>query len=69
MEVLLGVILVAASALAFYVALPRGGQVVKFLRNDNFQSCYAALVIGLLVTGALMIAAGLTPLGTDTDFQ
>jgi hypothetical protein len=69
MEVLFGVIFVAASAFAFYVALPRGGQVVKFLRSDNVQSCYAALVIGLFVIGTLMIAAGLTPLGTDTGFQ
>jgi hypothetical protein len=56
----LGLVLIAA--IAFFIALPRGGQVVGFLRNDHVQSYYVVAVLGFFVIGALSIAAGLTSL-------
>jgi hypothetical protein len=38
-EILLGVCLVVASSLAFWIALPRDGQVRPFLRSDTLQAC------------------------------
>ena len=46
--IVLGVCLVVASILAFWIALPRDGQVRWFLRNDYAQAYYAVSTLGLL---------------------
>jgi hypothetical protein len=68
-ELLLGLSLTVASLLAFYVALPRGGQVAKFLRNDHVQSYFVVLVLGAFVIGSLSLVASLTGLDPFTEFK
>ena len=41
MSFLVGVMLLVASVVAFWFALPQGGEVRSFLRNDQFQAYYA----------------------------
>jgi hypothetical protein len=60
-EILLGIGLVAASALAFWIALPRDGQVRPFLRSDSAQAYTAVFIIGAMGLGLISIVAGLVP--------
>jgi hypothetical protein len=66
---LFGLSLVVAALLAFYVARPRGGEVVRFLRNDHAQSYYVAVTIGVFAIGAMSIVAGLTGLDPLGGFE
>jgi hypothetical protein len=59
-EIFVGVAFIIASALAFWIALPRHGQVRSFLSSDQAQAYYAvALLIGF-VFGVVNIVRGLT---------
>ena len=69
MGLLFGLGLVVAALLAFYVARPRSGDVVRFLRNDHVQSYYVALAIGIFAIGAISIVASLTGLDPLGGFE
>jgi hypothetical protein len=60
-QLLLGIGLVAASALTSWIALPRGGQVRPFLRSDSAQAYLAVSIIGALGLGVVNIITGLVP--------
>ena len=60
-EILLGVCLVVASGLAFWIALPRDGQVRPFLRSDTLQAYYTVAILGLFTVGLANIITGLVP--------
>jgi len=62
MQFSIGVILLASSSLAMWFALPRDGEVRRFLRNDQVQGYYAVAVIGGLVMGLLYTVLGLVSL-------
>ena len=59
MEFLVGTILLAASGLAFRLALPRDGKVRSFLRNDQAQAYYAVALVVALGGGIASIVLGL----------
>jgi hypothetical protein len=59
MQLLIGMILLVASALAFWLGFPRDGKVRGFLRNDQAQAYYAVAMIGALVGGILNVVLGL----------
>lgn len=54
-EFVAGTILMAISALGFWIALPKGGQVRTFLRNDEVQSYYTVAVICAFAYGAVNV--------------
>lgn len=60
MEVFLGLVLILASMAAFYVAIPRGGQVVRFLRWDSVQAAYSTALLLCFFLGAVLLFAGLS---------
>jgi hypothetical protein len=60
-EVLLGVILVAASGFAFWSALPRDGKVRPFLRNEHAQTYFCVVTIAAFAFGIVNIVIGLVP--------
>ena len=66
---LFSIAIIVASLLAFYIALPRGGEVARFLRNDHAQSYYVVLVLSMFVIGAVSLVASLTALDPLTGFQ
>jgi hypothetical protein len=57
---LLGIAFIVASSVAFWIALPRDGQVRSFLRNDQFQAYYAVALLISFVFGVVNIVRGLT---------
>jgi hypothetical protein len=69
MQLLFGVSLVFASVLALLVALPRNGQVVRFLRSDFLQSYYVASILGAFVVGSIMIVGSVTAIDVNTGYQ
>lgn len=69
MGLLFSIAIIVASLLAFYIALPRGGEVARFLRNDHAQSYYVVLVLSMFVIGAVSLVASLTALDPLTGFQ
>jgi hypothetical protein len=58
-ELLLGVILVAVSVVAFWFALPRDGKVRSLLRTDQRQTYYVVVVLGALAYGIVNLFKGL----------
>jgi hypothetical protein len=60
-EVLLGVGLVVASALAFLIARPRDGRVRHFLRNDAMQAYFTVIILGAFTLGLVTIVTGFVP--------
>ena len=60
-EILLGLCLVAASIVGLWIALPREGVVVGFLRNDTVQAYYSVVVLGSFALGLVYITKGLVP--------
>jgi hypothetical protein len=58
MQFVVNVILLVASALAFWHARPRDGKVRSFLRNDQVQAYYAVAMVGALVGGILNLVLG-----------
>lgn len=62
MSFLVGVMLLVASVVAFWFALPQSGEVRSFLRNDQFQAYYAVAILGALVMGLLYTVLGLVSL-------
>lgn len=55
----IGVVLMALAAAMVFVARPRHGEVVGFLRRSaNFQSAYTLLLITLFVLGIMLAVAG-----------
>ena len=60
-EVLLGIGVLAVTALALRSALPRDGQVRSFLRNEQAQTYYTIAVIAGLATGVSYIIKGIVP--------
>jgi len=62
MSFVIGVMLLVASVAAFWFALPQGGEVRSFLRNDDFQAYYAVAILGGLLMGLLYTVLGLVSL-------
>jgi len=60
-ELLLGLVMVAASAFALWLALQREGEVRHFLRNDSVQAVYTIAMLGTFTWGADYIVTGLVP--------
>lgn len=60
----IGIALFVAGVFGFWMARPRGGQVVKFLRNDSIQAYYVVAVLGAVAVGALNIVLALISLLT-----
>ena len=58
MQFLAGTILLVAFGLAFWLALPRHGEVRSFLRNDQVQAYYTVALIALLGSGIVSIILG-----------
>jgi divalent metal cation (Fe/Co/Zn/Cd) transporter len=54
-----GVIPFVVGAVAFWLALPRYGQVRSFLRNDQVQAYYTVAIVVLLGGGVINIVLGL----------
>jgi hypothetical protein len=69
MELIVGAGLIVVSLLAFYIAWPRGGQVVRFLRNDHAQSYFVVLVLSSLAIGIVSAISGLTELEAFGGFK
>ncbi len=61
-ELIVGAALVAASLFALVIALPKGGEVRPFLRNEHAQAYYTISVIGAFVYGAVNLFAGIKDL-------
>jgi hypothetical protein len=59
MQFFVGVVLLVAFGLAFWLALPRDGKVRSFLRKDHAQAYYTVGMIGVLAAGILNVALGL----------
>ena len=59
-EFLAGTLLLAASIVGFWLALPKDGQVRPFLRNDHVQSYYVVALLGAFVFGILNVGLGVT---------
>ncbi len=62
MEFLVGAVLLVASGLAFWFALPRDGKVRGYLRNDKVQAYYTVAILGAFVLGLLNVVLGLIAL-------
>ena len=60
-EVLVGASLVVASGLAFWFALPRGGQVRPFMRNDGAQAYFTVIVLVIFLMGLANVVTGVWP--------
>ena len=61
-QILVGLALLAASALVLRIGMPgRDGQVRRWLRGDPQQSSYAITIITLLTLGVTQIVAGAVP--------
>jgi hypothetical protein len=60
-EVLLGLGTVAASILALWIALPRDGQVRRWLRGETMQALYAVMVLSIFAFGVVYIVTGMVP--------
>jgi hypothetical protein len=56
-EIFVGVALVIAAAVAFWMALPRSGHVRSFLRNEQVQAYYAVAGFGVVNIVRGMIGA------------
>lgn len=59
-----GLVLLVASILAYWVALPRDGQVREFLRNEHAQAYYSVALVGGLVAGSIITVLGIVSLFT-----
>lgn len=59
-EFLAGALLLVASIVGLWVALPKDGQVRPFLRNDHVQSYYVIALLGAFVFGILNVGLGVT---------
>lgn len=57
-----GAVLLIASVLAFWFALPQDGEVRRYLRNDQIQGYYVVAIIGGFVIGLLNVVLGLVSL-------
>ena len=55
---------VVIGLLGFWVALPRGGKVRSFLRNDDVQAYYVVIMIVLIAMGTVSVVAGLFSLSS-----
>jgi hypothetical protein len=60
-EILLGMAFIGAASLAWWIALPRDGEVREFLRNDQVQAYYAVAILGSYGIGLANIITGLWP--------
>ena len=58
MEFLIGVGFLVTSAFAFWLALPRDGEVRKFLQNDHVQAYYTVAMVAFLVIGLINVLLG-----------
>jgi hypothetical protein len=62
MEFLVGAVLLVASGSAFWFALPRDGEVRRYLRDDKVQAYYTVAILGAFVLGLLNVVLGLIAL-------
>jgi hypothetical protein len=62
MDLLIGVGFLVFAGLAFWVALPRDGQVRSFLRNDHVQAYFTVAILGAIAFGLVNIFTGLRAL-------
>jgi hypothetical protein len=59
MGVIMGIALLAISVVAFYIAIPRDGHIVRFLRSDTLQSLYTTGILVAFYLGAVFLVIGL----------
>ena len=59
MKLIIGIGLVAAACVAFYVALPRRGKVARFLKGDLAQSAYVVSIICAIIVGTINVVSGI----------
>jgi hypothetical protein len=57
-----GAVLLVASVLAFWFALPQDGEVSRYLRNEDVQAYYAVAILGAFVMGLLNVVLNLVSL-------
>jgi hypothetical protein len=57
-ELIVGGVLVAVSAFAHMIALPKDGEVLSFLRNEHAQAYYTIVIIGAFVYGMVNLFVG-----------
>jgi hypothetical protein len=60
-EFLIGVGAVVVAVLALWIALPKEGQVRRWLQNDTNQALYAVMVLSIFAYGLANIVTGLVP--------
>jgi hypothetical protein len=53
LELIASVAVLVASVLGFWFALPKDGQVRKYLRNEDVQAYYAVTLLGGFAGGLL----------------
>jgi hypothetical protein len=58
-EIFVGTAFLIAAAVAFWIALPRHGQVRSFLHNDQVQAYYAVALLICFVFGVVNIVRGM----------
>lgn len=51
----IGLIMFGAGALMFWIAMPRGGELVRFLRgSESVEAGYTTLLMCLMVVGGVL---------------
>jgi hypothetical protein len=69
-ELLLGVVMVAASVGALWFALPKeDGQVRPFLRSEHAQSYFAVVILSMFALGMVNIVTGIVPGQTGSMYD
>jgi hypothetical protein len=61
-ETLAGVTALVVSLLGFWFALPKGGKVRPYLRNDEVQAYYTVVLLGAFAGGLLFTVLGIISL-------
>ena len=64
MQLIVGVVLLVGSILAYWYSLPQDGEVRRFLRSDQVQAYYTVALIGGFAGGLLLTVLGLVSLFT-----
>jgi hypothetical protein len=58
----IGLVMLVAGVIGFWLARPRDGQVVSFLKQDSVQAYYVVALLGATSVGALLVFLGLRSL-------
>jgi hypothetical protein len=66
LELIASVVVLIASVLGFWLALPQDGKVRPYLQNDHVQAYYAVALLGAFASGLLFTVLGLISLFSQT---